>query len=304
MSIKVSVIIATYNYGAFIAEALSSVEAQTFRDWECIVIDDASTDGTHRIVKEFVERDERFKYIQLDHNGGVSNARNIGLAQAQGEHVQLLDADDLLAPGKLESHVTYLQNNADVDVVYSDFYHFTTGPDPEKGGEYSSSEKLNGTGNVIIARLLKGNVFRMPTLLFRRSVLASAGHFNGSLRYVEDLDFWFRVAAKGHGFHFLEDPKSMSGVRRNPFGLSTDLPRMRGSFLPVLQNLWNQRGISFKNRLQLLIRYIDASFEAAIVRRERIRILNEGKLSFVLVVSALGLIVLPFWLLSRPFRSR
>lgn len=301
--VTVTIITATYNYGEFIRDALGSVNAQTFRDWECIVIDDASTDGTADIVQEFVQRDDRFKYLLMDKNGGVSAARNKGLEQARGRYIQLLDADDVLAPQKLKRHVAYMEQHPEVSLVYSDFVHFIGSPDLNKEGEYATSEKINGSGNKVIARLLKGNIFRPATVMFRASVLATVGLFNERFRYVEDLDLWFRIAAEGNEFRFLNDPSCISGVRVNHRGLSKDVPRMRSSYLPVLQSLWNTEGVSVLNRLQLIARYVDAALEAILVKRYGITVLPGGSFLFLMIIFPLAIIVLPIWLLSRPFRS-
>src|SRR5690606_9556637 len=105
---RVSVVVAAYGHGRYIGEALRSVEAQTLREWECIVVDDASTDDTPAVVRDFTVRDPRFRCVRLGRNRGVSVARNTGLREARGEYVQLLDADDLIAPGKLAVQAAYL----------------------------------------------------------------------------------------------------------------------------------------------------------------------------------------------------
>ena len=78
MKIVVSVIVPCYNQGEFLTEALESVMNQTYNEWECIVINDGSVDNTNEIANEWISRDDRFKYIEID-NGGLSNARNTGI---------------------------------------------------------------------------------------------------------------------------------------------------------------------------------------------------------------------------------
>lgn len=101
--VAVSVVIPCHNASEFLADALRSVQNQTLRGLECLVIDDASTDDSVAIAKEFVDADPRFKLLSLKKNEGASAARNAGLAQARGEWIALLDADDLYVPARLET---------------------------------------------------------------------------------------------------------------------------------------------------------------------------------------------------------
>ncbi|MBK6342155.1 MAG: glycosyltransferase family 2 protein [Flavobacteriales bacterium] len=109
----VSVIIAARDYGEHLPTALASVSAQTLQDWECIIVDDASSDGTPRIAAEAVAKDKRFRSIRFDANVGVSAARNRGIAEAQGRYVQFLDADDAIAPEKLARQAAFLDAHPD-----------------------------------------------------------------------------------------------------------------------------------------------------------------------------------------------
>ncbi len=300
---RVSVIVAAYNYGRYIGDALRSVEAQTLHDWECIVVDDASTDDTAAIVQGIVARDPRFRYMRLERNGGVAAARNAGIAQARGEYLQMLDADDMIGPAKLERHVAFMDTHTDVAVVYSGFVHFTDSPALHSPGEYKADERLTGKGSAIIRRLLKGNVFRMNTLLLRAAVVRAAGGFHPAFRHIEDWDLWLRLAAAGHRFHYLDDPACMVGVRNSPGSLSKDHDRMRRNVLPVLHHLWNGHGLSFTDRCLLMVRYVDTLLEQLLVGRLRPARVEGPKSTLSAIAIPLALLMLPVWLLARPFRS-
>ena len=97
----VSVIVANYNNAKYLHDALNSVRAQTMSDWECIVVDDGSTDNSRAIINEFVQQDSRFRKI-FKQNGGVSTARNAGLDTARGEYIMFLDSDDCYLPYAME----------------------------------------------------------------------------------------------------------------------------------------------------------------------------------------------------------
>ena len=104
MKVKVSVIIPAYNQATFIPKAVASLQAQTLDSWECIVVDDGSTDNTAEIVTNIALREPRVRLLQKQ-NGGSASARDMGLKHAQGEFIQFLDADDTIASNKLEQQV-------------------------------------------------------------------------------------------------------------------------------------------------------------------------------------------------------
>ena len=136
----VSVIIATYNYGRYIGDALRSVQAHN-AGWSAYHA--SSTDDTS-VVADLIAGDKRFSYVQLTRNVGVSAARNQGLQRAKGEFIQLLDADDVIGPEKLEIHVKALQSDLEISVVYSDLYYFTSVDGPREIVD-SHIDKLNGS---------------------------------------------------------------------------------------------------------------------------------------------------------------
>jgi glycosyltransferase involved in cell wall biosynthesis len=112
--ISVSIIIPNYNGALFLPDALNSVLAQTISDWECIIIDDGSTDDSIKVIKKYTARDKRFRLIKLPH-GGVSIARNAGLDVARGEYIAFLDSDDCFTDYALEMLLHFARTtNADI----------------------------------------------------------------------------------------------------------------------------------------------------------------------------------------------
>jgi glycosyltransferase involved in cell wall biosynthesis len=114
----VSVIIPVYNGSAYITDTLRSVQQQTHQHWECIVIDDGSTDDTAEVVRGWIASDARFAYFHQS-NKGLSGARNSGLIQAHGQYIQFLDADDVLLPRKLEKQLAGLNDRDPGESVIS-----------------------------------------------------------------------------------------------------------------------------------------------------------------------------------------
>lgn len=107
----VSIITPTYNCGKFIAETIETVLAQTYTDWEMIIVDDVSTDDTEVIVKEYMLKDQRIKYKKLDLNSGAAVARTTAMQLAEGQYMAFLDSDDLWANDKLDKQLTFMKEH-------------------------------------------------------------------------------------------------------------------------------------------------------------------------------------------------
>lgn len=114
----VSIITPTYNCGKFIAETIRSVQAQTYTEWEMIIVDDCSNDDTEKVVAEFQKSDSRIRYLRNDLNQGAALTRNKALREAKGRWIAFLDSDDLWLPEKLERQIAFMENNG-----YAFSYH-------------------------------------------------------------------------------------------------------------------------------------------------------------------------------------
>ena len=297
----VTIVVPAYNSSVTLRETLLSVQNQSYQDWECIIVDDCSSDNSVEIAQMFVRNDNRFLCLQHERNRGVSAARNTALSIAKGRYIQFLDADDAIAPAKLSSHVNYLDANKDIDLVYSDFFHFSDRVDFTKRGEYREDEKLNGTSSIVLKRLLHGNVFRMNTLLIRRRVF-DIGAFNPNFRAVEDWEFWMRCAAIGFSFAFLNNESAVSAVRINPNGLSKDVSGMRRYHLQVLQDVWSLEGLSLQTRILLWTRYLLVFFDHLFFSRGEIRFTEKRKITFIIHLSILVIFTWPFFFLYKLIR--
>ena len=226
----ISVIIPAYNYAGYIGETLQSLIAQTHQNWECIVIDDGSTDNTQEIVAGFILLDERIKYI-YQNNAGQSSARNNGLRNATGDYIQFLDADDLLEPVKLEHHIKFLENFPEVHIVYGETRYFRTGfPDERR---YSISDpdepwmpKISGQGEALIRKILTRNITTVSSPLIRRNVIDKVGEFDFNLDPLEDWDFWLRCALANYEFQFIEAEGTRDLIRIHSLSSSQNKERL------------------------------------------------------------------------------
>lgn len=192
----VSVIMPCYNYGRFLSEALESLLAQTYPYWECIIIDDGSTDNTKEVAGSYVEKDGRIKYI-FQAKSGVSKARNKGLQEAKGIYIQFLDADDLLERDKFRLQVAFLESTPSVDLIYGNMSFFKDGNIDRTRfvpAFVGKQQPVSGRGDFLLGHLLDDNFFLIGCPLFRRSLYEDVGAFDERLRGYEDWHFWYRAA--------------------------------------------------------------------------------------------------------------
>jgi glycosyltransferase involved in cell wall biosynthesis len=237
----VSVIIPTHNYGALIGETLKSLRCQTLAQWECIVVDDGSTDDTAEVVAEAARLDPRFRYVwQANQRQAV--AKNTGLASARGKYVQFLDADDLIEPQKLERQVAYLEAHREVDIVYGDVRYFRAGRPDERllsmgGGDAPRTPKVSGEGREVLEAFVRGNIVVINAPLVRRRVAEEVGPFDPVLPPAEDWDYWLRCALAGARFQFMDEPGTLALVRVHSTSSSQDRVRMYTAGLLIRRKL-------------------------------------------------------------------
>jgi len=184
----VSVIIPTYNRSAFLRNAIRSVLKQTFRDFEILVVDDASAIDVARIVEGF--GDSRIRLLRHDRNRGEAAARNTGVLYARGEYLAFLDDDDEWLAEKLEKQVSVLSNESpSVGGIYTGFHVVDI---TDETILYTKIPSISGT---IFRELLRHNVIGTPsTLMVRRACIERVGLFDGSIVYGVDHDLYLRIA--------------------------------------------------------------------------------------------------------------
>lgn len=213
----VSVVVPTYNYARFIGETLENLRAQTYGNWECVVVDDGSTDDTAEVVARFAEREPRVRYVRQE-NQRQSVAKNTGLDATTGEYVQFLDADDFIEPLKFERQVEFMETHADADIVYGGVRFFHTERPGERlhamfGENKPWMPEVSGSGREILLPLLKQNIMVINAPLLRRSVVEDVGPFDPQLPPVEDWEYWIRCALAGKRFEFRDFEGTLALVR-------------------------------------------------------------------------------------------
>lgn len=207
----VSVVIPCYDYGRYLPQAVASVLAQTYADWELVVVDDGSTDDTAAVARSLIA-DHPGRRIRLleQANAGVSAARNAGIAATTGRYVLPLDADDMIAPTMLERTVAVLDRHPDIAIVSTDLSVFTDDDLPAQVLKLPPYDR-----DLLLRRLIM-----FYCSLYRREVWQTVGGYVEDMRAGEDWDFW--VASAEHGFvaHHIHEP--LFGARHKDDGLHVE----------------------------------------------------------------------------------
>jgi glycosyltransferase involved in cell wall biosynthesis len=199
----VSIIIPTYNRSRLLTRAISSVLKQTYRDFELVIVDDASTDDTEKVVKSF--NDKRIRYFRHDKNRGEAAARNTGIKVAAGDYIAYQDSDDEWLPEKLNKQVNlFATASPETGVVYTGFWK--TENHKRTYIPFSWVRQKNGD---IHKELLKGNFIGSPVALIKKECFNKAGLFDENLRNLVDWDMWLRISKHYH-FRCIDEPLAIA----------------------------------------------------------------------------------------------
>ncbi|MEM0575267.1 glycosyltransferase family 2 protein [Flavobacterium polysaccharolyticum] len=181
---KVSIVVPCYNQAEYLAEALQSVLDQTYENWECIIVNDGSPDNTKEVAQKWVKKDSRFIYLYKE-NGGLSSARNAGIAVAEGEFILPLDADDRIGMEYTFLAIKAFQKETDLELVYCK---------AEKFGEELGSWDLPDFSLFELAR--QNMIF--CTALYRKQEWERVGGYDINMQKGwEDWEFWIAVLKNG-----------------------------------------------------------------------------------------------------------
>lgn len=190
-SVQISVVLPVRNGGAYIGAAIESILAQTFNDFELLIIDDASTDNTPSISARFQDADRRVRVVKNPGTGLVA-ALNYGITASAAPLIARMDADDIAVPDRLARQFGFLQANPDIDVVGSQVSFIN-----ERGVLTGKTTKLPESPEAVSKTLVKHCCIRHPTVLMRREAFEKVGGYRAQFIAAEDLDLWLRLAEHG-----------------------------------------------------------------------------------------------------------
>lgn len=233
----VSVIIPCYNHSRYITETLQCVLNQSYKHWECIIVNDGSTDSSEKVILDWIKRDERFIYVYKD-NSGVSDSRNLGISKSKGKYILPLDADDIISDTYLEEAVKVLDTEDKIIVVYSEAEFFGAKKGKWKLPDFSVEELLSR--NVVFC-----------SAVFRREMFDKTPGYNTNMHDgLEDWDFWLTFLEHGATFFKLPKPHFYYRINNNSRNNSIDDNK--------LQFLYKQ---IFLNHLNLYMEHLQAPQE-------------------------------------------
>jgi glycosyltransferase involved in cell wall biosynthesis len=223
-AMRVSVVIPTYNCAPLVREAIASALAQTVPPFEVLVIDDGSTDDTRAVISQF---GSPVRYVWKP-NGGVSSARNRGLAEVQGDLIAFLDADDVWHPNKLRRQIEILRDQPALGLLGTGVVRWP-GAFPEDAGSRPGAVR-----EVTLDALVVRNHFVTSSVVVRREVARAVGEFDRNLSGPEDYDFWLRAAQRTPAANL---PLPLTGYRDVGGSLSKHAARMEDGMRRILEKL-------------------------------------------------------------------
>ena len=186
-SLKVSIVLPTYNGAKYIKQSIDSCLSQTHSNIELVIVDDGSTDGTPQMVASY--SDPRIRYIRHNSNEGLPRALNTGFANTEGEYLSWTSDDNAYLPNAIEEMVSFLLRNKDADVVYADYWIYNL-----------ETKKKQLVKRSDVFKLEKGNPLG-ACFLYSRLVYEYAGPFDSGHSLVEDYEYSIRIAKKFRAVH-------------------------------------------------------------------------------------------------------
>jgi glycosyltransferase involved in cell wall biosynthesis len=261
----VSIIIPTYNYGTYIKQAIDSVLDQSYKNFEIIVADDGSTDNTKNLIQTQYPNEVRYYYQQ---NKGPGAARNLGLKYIRGEYIVFLDADDSFLPKNLETKITLLEKQPQIDWAFSDaIFHDEGGNFMRKGSDHFHDiyYQTDFPPDDIFASLLNnGNFISTACLMARRRCFDKLPNFDEELRMHQDYLQWLQLAKYFPKYAYIDSPLVHIRRHKKSWGRNKKLSleqriklyhKLESLYfreLNMFQNMWKRRFADAYNQLAII----------------------------------------------------
>ncbi len=183
----VSVVMPVFNGERFLAEAIESILAQTFTDFEFIIVDDGSKDRSVEIAAAYAEHDNRIRAVKLERNLGIADARNHAIALSSSDFIAMMDCDDVCMPRRLEMQVDYLRDNPSIGVLGAGALAVNEELTPLFQFDLPAQHAL------IVLNVFIASFFIQPTIMMRRELLLSVAGYEPSRRTADDVELWTRL---------------------------------------------------------------------------------------------------------------
>lgn len=247
----ISIITTTYQYAHYINDLLSSVQNQSFKNFECIIVDDFSNDNTYDVVKKYLT-DNRFQFIQFESNKGYSAAKNAGLIRSKGKYTVIIDGDDMLLPNSLKVRLRCMESRPHIQWLHAKAYEFGI----NKPYEFTYKERP------FIKRfklMQKKEDYRelwscihSQTVMTKRSVYEKVGLYEESMRSSADKEMWARILNNIGMPHYLKDFVSCYRIHDNQMHKSKEKMKNIKKIKKNLEYFINKRKLGDFEGIKLL----------------------------------------------------
>jgi glycosyltransferase involved in cell wall biosynthesis len=266
---RFSVVVPAYQAASTLGATLDAILAQAFSDWECVVVDDGSTDDTLLIATTYAQRDPRFRVVHQS-NQGTAGAYNSGASSAVGDFVVICSADDILLPEHLSRMSAFIDSEGGYDIYSSNGYYWLPGAyqvlpdDPDERQEVHSLELSD-----VIHRC-----FYSVGATYRRELHAAVGGYRSGV-FGEDYDFWLRALASGAHHRYLPEPLSLHRV--SPSQKSAKLEAVFRSDIRLVSDLRRDFHLSEAENVAVAERIAQLESMIAMLRRPWTRVRHHGR---------------------------
>lgn len=234
--VMASVIMSAYNAEKYVAEAISSILGQTFSDFEFIIIDDASTDNTGNVIKEFL--DDRIILLENDRNVGLTKSLNKGLKIARGKYIIRADADDINLPDRFEKQIEFMEKNPDIMLASCSMVTF---------GKMRSKMLIQVAPEEIRGRLLFQSVLPHPGFIFRRALYLRGYRYDESFECSQDYEFQARVS-RNYGVACMPDALVKYRISNGQVGVKKNEKQQQSS-RKVMKEQFAYYGIRLSDKM-------------------------------------------------------
>ncbi|WP_283635765.1 glycosyltransferase family 2 protein [Aquaticitalea lipolytica] len=228
MNPTISIIIPTYNRAELLKETLDSVMKQTYEHWECIIVDDGSSDNTKQVVENYTTKDSRFKYYERppNLNKGANACRNYGFKQSKGSFVKWFDSDDIMKPELLKKQINYLLQHTDLDccIAYGETF--------KESFEITNVQRpvVLESKNALANFILNKTFFSTLGPLWKKEFLINKTLFDETLHKLQDTEFHFRMLLEPMKFSFIDESLFYIRVDNERISSQTTLPLLDSIF--------------------------------------------------------------------------
>jgi glycosyltransferase involved in cell wall biosynthesis len=234
---KVSIIMLSYNYGRYISEAIDSVLSQSCLDYELIIIDDGSTDGSDALIRDYASKDGRIKFLINPKNVGIASSFNSGLDKCTGEYIGYISSDDIWERNRLEAGVSILDSRPEIHYVHSNLSIID-----DKGmftGQTVHDLYRSPTGKYsgnLFDTLIRRNFICFSSLLLRSKAITGI-YINPDLKYLNDWLFFIELSKKGK-FYYI--PDTLAKYRVHPRSTNLDNSGYLNDYIKLVEIMKNK----------------------------------------------------------------